>query len=132
MTNLKFKKMNQSGYVALLTVIVLGVVVTVITTSIVLLGLGQERTSLSESQSVSAESAADACTEMALKQIRLVASYTGSGSLILSGSTCTYTVSNVTVASILVTGISGDSTHRVIVDLSSRTPNIVFTKWQEN
>ena len=123
---------RSSGYVAILTVIILGIVVTVIATNLVLLGLGHTRSSLSESQSASAKSAADACTEAALKQIKIVPAFIGSGGLTLSGSTCTYTVSAAVTSSITATGLSGNSTRRVVVDLLSRTPNIVFTKWQVN
>lgn len=123
---------DNSGYIALLTVVVLGAIVTVIATSLVLLGLGHTRTSLSESQAANAKSAADACTEAALVQIRLSSSFTGSGGLTLSGSTCTYTVSAASTSSITSVGISGNSTRRVSVDLSARTPSIIFTKWQEN
>ena len=126
------KTVVDSGYIALLTVIIMGAVATVIATSLVLLGLGYSRSSLSESQAASAKSAADACTESALVQIRLSSSFTGSGNLTLSGSTCVYTVANTVTSSIVATGVSGNSTRRVTVDLSSRSPNIVFTKWQEN
>lgn len=126
------KTIIESGYVALLTVIIMGAVVTVIAASLVLLGLGHSRSSLSESQAASAKSAADACIESALVQIRLSSSFTGNGSLTLSGSTCTYIVSNTVTSSIVAVGVSGSSTRRVTVDLSSRSPNIIFTKWQEN
>lgn len=126
------KTIVESGYIALLTVIIMGAVVTVIAASLVLLGLGHSRSSLSESQAASAKSAADACIESTLVRIRLSSSFTGNGSLALSGSTCTYTVSNTITSSIIATGISGNSTRRVTVDLSSRSPNIVFTRWQEN
>lgn len=129
---IKTKSEMQSGYVALLTVIILGIIVSVIATSLVLLGLGHTRTSLSEVQSASSKSAADACTEAALRQIRLTPAFTGSGGLTLSGSTCTYVISAATTSSILSVGTSGNSIRRVAVDLSSRTPNIIFTKWQEN
>ena len=125
------KNSNNSGYIALLTVIILGVVVTVVATSLVLLGLGHTRTSLSEIQSASAKSAADSCAEEALKQIRLSASFVGNGNLTLSGSTCSYVVISASTSSVIATGVSGNSTRRVIVDISSRTPSIIFTKWQE-
>lgn len=132
MMKISLRSLNNSGYVALLTVIVMGAVVTVIATSLVLLGLGHSRSSLSESQAASAKSAADACTENALVQIRLLSSFTGSGNLTLSGSTCTYIIANTVTSSIVAVGVSGNSTRRVTVDLSLRTPTIVFTKWQEN
>lgn len=125
------KNTNNSGYIALITVLILGVVVSVIATSLVLLGLGHARTSLSVVQSASAKSAADACTEEALRQIRLVSSFTGSGNLTFTSSTCSYTVINSTTSSIISTGVSGNTTRRVNVDISSRTPSIVFTNWQE-
>jgi hypothetical protein len=125
------KSSNNSGYIALITVIVLGVVVSVVATSLVLLGLGYTRTSLSEMQSASAKSAADACVEDALRQIRLSSGFTGTGNLTLSNASCSYTVTNTITSSIVSTGVSGNSTRRVTVDISSRTPTIVFTKWQE-
>ncbi|MEI6228436.1 MAG: hypothetical protein WCP11_00185 [Candidatus Saccharibacteria bacterium] len=125
--------MNEydKGYVALLTVVILGVVAAVIATSLVLLGLGHSRTALSEVQSASAKAAADSCAEEGLKQIRLSASYTGTGSLTLSNATCTYSVSASATSSVTATGISGNVTRRVTIDISSRTPSLVFTKWQE-
>jgi hypothetical protein len=125
------KSSNNSGYIALMTVIILGVVVSVVATSLVLLGLGYTRTSLSELKWASAKFAAEACTEDALRQIRLVPAFTGTGNLTLSNSTCSYTVSSSTTSSILSTGISGNSTHRIIVDLSSRTPVVTFTRWRD-
>lgn len=126
------KTIRETGYIAMLTVVILGVVVTVITTSIVLLGLGHTRSSLSENQSSIAKSMADTCAEIALKQIRLNPAFTGSGNLSLSGATCNYTVISAVTSSISSTGVSGNSTRRVTIDLSSRVPSIVFTKWQEN
>jgi len=125
------KKRSDSGYIALITVIVLGVVVSVVATSLVLLGLGYSRTSLSEMQSASAKSAADACIEDALRQVRLSSSFTGTGNLTLTNASCSYTVTNATTSSIVSFGISGNVTRRVTVDISSRTPTILFTKWQE-
>ena len=124
--------MKKKGYVALMTVIILGVVATLVATSLVLLGLGHTRSSLSESQSAGSKAAADACIDDALRQIRLSSSYTGNGNLSLTGATCTYTVIAGSTGSIVATGVSGNTTRRVTVDISSRTPNIVFTKWQEN
>jgi len=125
------KNPNNPGYIALMTVIIMGVIVSVIATSLVLLGLGHSRTSLSEIQSANARLAADACTEDALRQIRLSPTFTGNGSLTLDNATCSFTVQNTTTFSITSTGVSGNSTRRVEVDLSARTPSILITKWQE-
>ena len=125
------KYTRSNGYVALLTVIILSAVVTVIATSLVLLGLGHSRTALSEVQSASAKVAADSCAEEALKQVRLVASYTGNGNLTLLNSTCMYSVTANATSSVTATGVSGNTTRRVIIDIQSRTPSIVMTKWQE-
>ena len=122
----------KRGYVALMTVIILSVVATVVATSLVLLGLGYSRTALSESQSAMAKSAADACAEDALRQIRLVSSFGGNGGLTLTNATCTYVVSSNATGSVIAIGYSGNITRRVTIDISARIPNIAFTKWQEN
>ena len=124
----------KKGYVALMTVIVLGAVATVVATSLVLLGLGHSKTALIESQSSQAKSAADACVEDALRQIRLLSSYTGNGSLTLSSTSCTYTVTNTggNTRQITASGISGNNTRRITANISALSPNIVFSQWQEN
>ena len=130
-SNFRFRD-RKHGYVALLTVIILSAVATVIATSLLLLGLGHSRSALSENQTTQAKAAADGCTEEALRQIRLSSSYTASNVAInFTGSSCTYTVVAGTTGSITATGTSGNNIRKVTIDLSARTPNIVFTKWQE-
>lgn len=123
---------NNCGYVALMTVLILGVVASVIATSLVMMGLDHSRTALSESRSAIAKSAADACIDDALRQIRLVPSYAGTGNLTLADATCSYTVIAASTSSITAMGISGNSTRRATVNLSARMPNIVISKWEEN
>lgn len=123
--------LKDSGYIALITVVILGAVVAVIAVSLVLLGLGHTRTSLSEIQSANALSAANSCAEEALKKIRMQHLYTGTGGLTLADSTCTYTVLATTTSSIVAVGISGSVTRTIDIDLSARTPNIIFTNWQD-
>ena len=124
----------KNGYVALVTVIVLGSVATLVASTLLLLGLGHTRTALTESQSIQARASADACVEESLRQLRLSSSFTGTGNLILSGSSCSYNVVNTggSTRQIITSGISGNSTRRNTVDVLSLSPNIVFNKWQEN
>ena len=131
----EYRKAGSGGYVALMTVIVLGMVATVIATSLVLLGLGHSRSALSENQSTQAKSAADACAEEALRQIRVTPAYTGINVAgpTLVGSTCTYTVTNTggNNRQITTTGIAGNNTRKVSISITALTPNIVFSSWQE-
>jgi hypothetical protein len=124
---------TKKGYVALITVVILGVVATVVATSLVLLGLGHSRSALSENQTSQAKTAADACAEDALRQIRLSSSYTGTGNLTLTGATCSYTVTNTggTTRQVVSSGVSGPNTRKNTILISALSPNIVFTSWQE-
>lgn len=131
---LKYLKNGGKGYVALMTVIVLGVVATVVATSLVILGLGHSRSALSENQTAQAKVAADACSEEALKQISLSSSYTGTGNLTLStGVGCSYTVTNTGGPSRQITssGTSGPNIRKETITITAVTPNIVFSSWQE-
>ena len=124
---------KQKGYIALLTVIIIGAVATVVATSVVLLGLGQSRSALSESQSVQARAAADACTEKALELIRLTSYYTGTGSLTVTGGSCSYTVTNTggTTRQITASGTVGNNVRKNTVSITALSPTIVYSSWQE-
>ena len=123
----------KKGYVALLTVIILGVVATVVATSLIMLGLGHSRSALSENQTTQAKAGADACAEEALRQIRLSSAYVGTGNLTLTSATCSYTVTNTggNTRQIVVSGVSGPNTRKLTILITALTPNIVFSSWQE-
>lgn len=123
----------QAGYVTLLTVLIVSAVGVAIASSLLLLGLGSSRSSLSLQQSKQAGALADACVEEALQQIRFSTSYSGTATLSFGTSSCTYlvTVGGGENRNIESTGTVGAVVRRVEVDLSQINPKIVVSSWQE-
>ncbi|QQR77651.1 MAG: hypothetical protein IPJ67_00675 [Candidatus Moraniibacteriota bacterium] len=132
----KFKNMlvkNQSGYVTLLSVLVVGAVGVAVSTSLLLLGLGISRTGFSFQQLYQAKALSSACTEEALQKVRNDTLFFGSGSLSLGQGNCDYTVTNQGGQNrlVTVTGTVGTIVRRTKVILSTINPKITITSWQE-
>jgi hypothetical protein len=123
----------QSGYITLLTVLVVGAVGVAISTSLLLLGLANSRTSFALVQSKQAAALADDCAEEALQQMRFATSYTGTATLTLGTGTCNYTVTAQTGENrdIQANGTVGTIVRHVHVTVSQLTPTTVISLWQE-
>lgn len=124
---------SQSGYVALLSVLILGAVATSVGIALLVSGTDSQRASLVEQQSKQARAAAVACAEEALQTIHDTTTYTGSNNLTLSSSSCSYTVTNNGGASrtILATGTAGNVVKKVQVYVTIGASSISVTSWQE-
>ena len=123
----------QRGYIALITVLVIGTVGIAIVTSLILMGLGSSRISFSLEQSDQAKALANACAEEALQQIRDSTPFTGTRNLTLGHGSCSYTVipgenQNRTITS---TGTVGTIIRKIRVTIDNITPSINITSWQE-
>ena len=71
----KFK--NKSGYVAMMSVLVISAVGVIISISLLIVGMSSGRTSLDLGQGYGSRYYAHACADFALGKIRLYASYSG-------------------------------------------------------
>jgi len=124
---------RNGGYVALLSVLVVGAVGIAITVSLILLGLGSSRTSFATVQSNQATYLANACAEEALQQIRNSTSFTGSNNLTLGTGTCSYTVTSQGGENHTITasGVVDTITRKVKVIINQINPTIELVSWQE-
>lgn len=132
----EFKNMlvkKQSGYVTLLSVLVVGAVGVAISTSLLLLGLGISRTGLSFQQLYQAKALSSTCAEEALQKVRNDTSFSGSGVLSLGQGSCNYVVTNQGGQNRLViaTGTVGTIVRKTKVVLNTINPKIIITLWQE-
>lgn len=124
---------KQSGYVALLTVLIMGAVATSVAVTLLTTGTDSQRTALVELQSRQARMAAVACAEEALQIMHDTTSFTGTNNLNLSPSSCTYTVTNTGGGSrtIIATGTSGNVVKKVQVYATIGASSISINSWQE-
>lgn len=123
---------RQSGYVALLAVLIVSSAATVIATTLLVTGVDSQRTALMTQQSVQARKLADACAEEALQQIHDNTSFTGTNNLSLGQGSCSYTVTNTgsTTRTIVTSGTVNNVVRKVQVYVTITT-SISVTSWQE-
>lgn len=124
---------NRAGYIALLTVLIAGAISASITVSLLLLDSSYSKTVIASEQSNRAKALANACAEEALEQIRSLTSFTGTGSLAIGASTCTYAVTSQggETRTIETTGAMDTVIRKVRISVIDITPLIVLASWQE-
>jgi len=123
----------RDGYIALITVIVVGAVGVAVGVSLLLLGLSSSRTGFAVEQSAKARSLANACAENALQLIHDSVPYTGTANLSLDDGTCSSTVTagvgqNRTI---VVTGTVGTVIRKINISVTQITPTISVSSWLE-
>lgn len=125
---------KQTGFVTLLSVLILSAVAIAVTVSILLLGLGVSRTSFAVIQSVQARSLANACAEEGLQRLRESVYYAGDETKTFPTGTCTIQAisgtgnNNRTLQTIATVGTVQ---RKVKIIISKIHPAPVITSWQE-
>lgn len=123
---------TRSGYVLLISVIVIGAVASAIAVSLLLMASGTTRSLQAVQQGATARAMADACAEEGLQRIRDTTTFTGSGSLAIGSSTCAYSVTGMSVPkTVLASSTVGDATRRVSVTVSATSPRVTISTWAE-
>lgn len=124
---------RERGYVALISVLIVGAIGVVVVTGVILSGLAWSRTSFVQEQSFQAKALADACVEEALQQIKDSIPFAGNGTITLGQGGCAYTVTSngAQNRSVVSTGTVGTVVRRVGVTLDKIAPSINITSWQE-
>lgn len=130
---IKNQKLNQGGYVTLISVLILGAVGVSVTISIILLGLGSSRTSFALLQSAQAKVFVDTCVEEGLQQITDSGPFTGTDTLQFETGECTYTVVDDGGQNRTITASStvGTIIRKVKVTIDSVNPQLNVASWQE-
>lgn len=131
--NLKNRYNDESGYITLMSVLIVGAVGMSITVSLLLLGLGSSRSSFALQQSAQSRALANACAEEALQQIRDSTPFAGTGSLSLSQGSCEYTVTSQGGQDRTITssGVVGTITRKTKIIIDAVNPQISIVSWRE-
>lgn len=121
------------GYIALLSVIVVGAIGTAIMLSVMLLGITTSKTDFAVQQSGNAKVLASSCGEEALQKILETGTTSGNASLTIGSGTCNYVITSVNGQNITIdaTGITGTLTSKVKIVIATTTPAIILSSWQE-
>lgn len=123
----------RRGYIALLSVIVIGAIGAAIMVSVMLSGVNASKTDIALQQSGNAKVAASSCGEEALQKILETGTTSSNGNLSMGSSTCSYTIisqngQNITINA---TGITGTITSKVKIVIATTSPSILLSSWQE-
>lgn len=124
---------HESGYVALLTVLIVGAAATSIALVLLTSGTNSQRAMLIEKQSKQARALATACTQEALQQIHDNVAYSGTSTLTLGQGGCSYTVTITSgvVRGIVATGTVGGVIKKIQASVTIGASVISITAWQE-
>ena len=126
------KTKDQKGFVALITILVIGTVGAVIATSAVLLGLSSSQSSYSLEKSAQTRSFANACVEDALEKIK-DSDFIGSDNIVFTDGDCSYTVTDLAgeIRRIESTGSLDETIRKIKVEIDQINPSINISLWQE-
>lgn len=133
---------EQGGYIVLITVLVLGAIVSVIAGFLLLTGQNASITSNGVVANANAKAAAAGCAQLALGAIaanpNLTTPTTVNQTLnALTGQNCNYTISgtspNFTISSIgTVTQGAKNYVHRLTITTNQVQPKVTVSSWQDN
>lgn len=124
---------HNYGFAVLTAVVLVGAAALVVVLSISFLAINSWRNVQVVSNSEKAKGLANACSELALEQIRSVNNYVGNGNLNLNGIVCNYTVINLggSIRQINVTGEANQIIRKVKITTSAINPRVILSSWQE-
>ena len=121
----------QTGYVALLAVLVVGAASLAICTTLLLTATDSQRSTLTSQESAQARTLAAACGEEGLQKIYESTSYTGTTAVAIG---CSFTVTNTGGNNRTVVGSAtvGTSTRRVTINATIGATNITVSSWLDS
>lgn len=125
--------MKQTGYVALLAVLVVGAASLAIATGLLLTGADSSRATLASQQAAQARSLAAGCAEEALQILRDNTAFTGANTVVSSTGSCSYTVTATGANSRTVdtSATMVNAVHKVRVYVTISSSSISVTSWQD-
>ncbi len=124
---------KNEGFVALMSVLIVGAVGVIILTSLVSLGVSSVKSSISIESGNRALIIADSCAEEVLLKIREDNSFIGTEQISFEGGSCIYEVEGGggEERTIKIEGRFENSTKRLLIIVSEINPKIIINQWSE-
>jgi DeoR/GlpR family transcriptional regulator of sugar metabolism len=130
---MKHRVRTQSGYIALMAVLIVGAASLAIASALLLTAADSQRSTLVAQQSAQARNLATACAEEALQQINTSTSFTGTNNLSMGQGACSYTVANAggSNRTITASGTVDTVVRRLQISATVGATTITISSWQE-
>jgi hypothetical protein len=127
------RRRKETGYVALITVLIVGAVATAVAVALLNLGTDSQRNANIVQQAKEARSLAIACGEEASQVVHDNTSFNGTNNLALGQGTCSYNVYNSTNTGrvITATGTVGNVVRKVQATATIGASNITMGSWYD-
>lgn len=124
-------KKNNSAYISLVTTLIVSTIVVAAIQGSLLLSVDSANQSIVFSAQAGAFANAESCAETALQSIRDDQNTFGPGSTSVSNGSCSYEIidTGLETREIQSTGVSGNSTQRVLVTITTINPQILINNW---
>lgn len=124
---------NESGYIALIAVLIVGAVSLAATVGVLLSGTDTQRSVLTQQQSAQALGLATSCAEESLQLMHDTTTFTGSGNMSLGTGSCLYTITNTGGQNRVIdtTGTVDNVVRKLKVYVTIGSTSISITSWQE-
>lgn len=126
-------KSRESGYIALLSVLIVGAAASAVALTLLVTGTDAQRSGLVSQQAAQARWLVNACAEEALQQIHDATSYTGTNTLNLTPGSCSYTVTSTGSSTRTITASASlnNVVRKITVYVTIGSSSISITSWQE-
>lgn len=124
---------KQKGQILMMSVIVIGLIVLLVTSSLAVLGLTVLNQALVDKNVAAATALNYSCAEEALFKIRQNQDYIGSGRVTINEQTCYFSVNNIQPGSkqIVVSTTIQKIIRRLVINLTVQNGQITINSWQE-
>jgi len=124
---------REGGYVALLSVLIVGAAATAIALAVLLTGTDAQRAALVLQRQRQARGLAVACGEEAAQQVHDNIAFSGTNNLSLGQGSCTYIVagSTATTRTISATGTVGTVVKKVTATITVGATTLTMSSWKE-
>ena len=125
---------TQSGYIALISVLIIGAVSVTIATALLITGADAQQENLARQQSMKARQAAAGCVEEALQQIHDSTAFVATNtSVAVNDTTCLYTVTNTGSSTRTITASStvGSVVRKIQAYVTINASSLSISSWQE-
>jgi len=127
------RRHDESGYIALLAVLILGAAATAIGLAILSIGADSQRSTLIEQQSRQARALAASCGQEALQLIHDNIAFSGTGNVSLGQGSCTYTITITAGTTRTITNVAtvGNIVRKSQAYVTIGSSAISVSSWQE-